>query len=682
MTQAALELQENAVQSLLYLAKQNQKDITLKAPTGSGKTRMMANFMNAMLEQDSNVIFLVSTLSKGKLAMQNYESFVELANACIYPKLKPFYISSGAENSKNTEYSLDIDTSANVYVLPTNQFTKSSRIYKERALLKFLQNIKESGKKIILIRDEAHIATNKLENELQEYFSQILHFSATPKNDTFDVEIKESEAVEAGLIKSVEWCGDSERDLQEDLIEALEKFKELKKVYAKQGINPCFIVQISNEGKAENELEIIKKVVEERGLKWVCFVEKEKEYETNTRLDKVKNKALWQKYVKENGSFIDVVIFKMVITEGFDMPRACMLYQVRDSKSSSLDMQVIGRVRRNPMLKEFERLDSKTQEVFSKAYIYGIQPKENGKKKVWLKGEKQIYDEKSLYKEQANEIIKEFRPFYATMYKEVPKEHIDIESCITPLQEYEFKKSIFQAYREIQKCDDKVREKYAEYVKEFEHFYSFSVSLDAIKNKVKSVVENYDEYLESKCVEIREDVYSFYEESEFSIGSESWIWGSDNDEFGLDSKAEKEWCAILKSLAKTCAKSIEINGDKIYLFGKNFIDKSNIKYEYYDERKRVSYPDFIFKDRGDRIHIFEVKSVNASKSQSIEKEAYTQKIQRLKQAYLSASKITSYIFYLPVKVGQDWQIWCAKNGQTLQENMNKAMFEAKIKEMC
>lgn len=96
----------------------------------------------------------------------------------------------------------------------------------------------------------------------------------------------------------------------------------------------------------------------------------------------------------------------------------------------------------------------------------------------------------------------------------------------------------------------------------------------------------------------------------------------------------------------------------------------------------MSYPDFIFKDRGDRIHIFEVKSVNASKSQSVEKEAYTQKIQRLKQAYLSASKITSYIFYLPVKAGQDWQIWCAKNGQTLHKNMNRAMFEEMIKKMC
>ncbi|KAA8709575.1 hypothetical protein [Helicobacter canis] len=65
----------------------------------------------------------------------------------------------------------------------------------------------------------------------------------------------------------------------------------------------------------------------------------------------------------------------------------------------------------------------------------------------------------------------------------------------------------------------------------------------------------------------------------------------------------------------------------------------------------MSYPDFIFKDKGDRIHIFEVKSVNASKSQSVEEKAYKQKIQKLKQAYLSASKITSYIFISACKSG-------------------------------
>ncbi|MCI6218316.1 MAG: hypothetical protein MR629_07290 [Helicobacter sp.] len=35
---------------------------------------------------------------------------------------------------------------------------------------------------------------------------------------------------------------------------------------------------------------------------------------------------------------------------------------------------------------------------------------------------------------------------------------------------------------------------------------------------------------------------------------------------------------------------------------------------------------------------------------------------------------------MPVKVGEDWQIWCAENGEILHEHMNKAMFEKKFKD--
>lgn len=673
MTQEALELQENAVKQLLYLAQHNQKDITLKAPTGSGKTRMMAAFMHGMLDFDSSIIFLVSTLSKGSLATQNYESFVELASACIYPNLKPFYISSGAE-SKNTEYSLDIDTSANVYVLPTNQFTKSSRIYKERALLKFLQNIKENGKKIMLIRDEAHIATNKLENELQEYFTQTLHFSATPKKDTFDVEIKESEAVKAGLIKSVEWCKDSGMDLQADLTKALEKFKSLKKVYAKQGINPCCIVQISNEGKAEEELEIVKEVIEEKDLRWVCFVEKEKDYESgggNSRLEKVKNKSLWQNYVKEDSSFIDVVIFKMVITEGFDMPRACMLYQVRNSQSKQLDWQVIGRVRRNPCLSYFEKLDKETQEIFSKAYVYGIKPKEDQNKriKVQLKGE--IHE--GLFK---NEIIKEFDPFTITKLKEVPLDDIDISGCLKEDALEYYDTSIFKAYRKLQTCSDKVKEKQKEFVDSYEKWFLFNANLDSIKEKTASVVENYEKYGEVLEVGLRDGIYSFFYGSGKSMFIDSWIWTNDGDEFSFDSKAEEEWFKILNTMKNNYCKSIEIKGGLVYLFGKNFLDKSNVKFDYYHMRKHTSYPDFIFKDKQNRVHLFEVKSVNQGVVALNEKE-YKTKIEKLREAYNYASKKTGYIFYLPVQINDGWKIWKYENGAC--EALNIDGFKAYMK---
>ena len=45
MLQEAVDLQQNAVAELVNKLK-SKKEITFRAPTGSGKTRMMADFMN------------------------------------------------------------------------------------------------------------------------------------------------------------------------------------------------------------------------------------------------------------------------------------------------------------------------------------------------------------------------------------------------------------------------------------------------------------------------------------------------------------------------------------------------------------------------------------------------------------------------------------------------------------
>lgn len=663
MTTAALELQENAVNEI-YACLQDKNEVIFKAPTGSGKTIIMAKLMQKMLENDANLKFLVSSLSKGNLAKQNYEVFKQLCIIKDFKHLKPFYISSGGSLKQKTQYSLDIEFNANVFVLPSNQYTKTSRIYVEKALLAFLENCKQMGKKLILIRDEAHISTNNLK-ELNEYFYKTIHFSATPKDDNFNVCIKESEAVEANLIKSVQFV-ESSKDLQEDLSEALKHFMSVRELYFKQGIRPCFIVQISNEIKGEQEMPIIKRVVEEFGLKWVCFVEKEKDYESNSSLCKVKNKALWQKSVKANDSFIDVVIFKMVITEGFDMPRACMLFQVRNSQSKQLDEQVIGRIRRNPALSYFEKLDKQTQETFSKALVWGIKPNESKKRvKVRLKGE----IPKDLL---GNEIIKEFKPFKITTLENIQATNIDISPCIDKERLKYFGKSIFSTFKDVQNADEKLREKYADFVKSFENFFEFGANLSQIKEAVRAVVEDYENNMHIKEVEIREDLYSFYEKTEKKDKFNHWIWANENDEdnaFGFDSETEKEWCNVLESLAENgYCKSITIkdtndNEKEVYLFGKNFIDKSNIKYDYYDKRIKTSYPDFIFKDKKDGIHIFEVKSVNKGSKFALDENEYKEKIQNLQKAYQKASEKTGYTFYLPIKINDDWQIWLCEKGE-------------------
>ena len=100
----------------------------------------------------------------------------------------------------------------------------------------------------------------------------------------------------------------------------------------------------------------------------------------------------------------------------------------------------------------------------------------------------------------------------------------------------------------------------------------------------------------------------------------------DNDiDFTFDSEAEKKWAEEIKDLSSyTLDKGYEKGKERIvksanpltedfeYLWGKNYLQNSEIKFEYYLNGRHFSYHDFIMKDSYDNIHIFEVKSVNKS----------------------------------------------------------------------
>ena len=119
MTQEMIDLQNEAV-SELFECVLREKECTFKAPTGSGKTYMMSDLMNRILAQDKNVIFVVSTLSKGALGEQNYKAFLNFKNK--FTHLKPHLI----DTNTSGEEGLDIPLDFNVYVLPRD-------LYKELA---------------------------------------------------------------------------------------------------------------------------------------------------------------------------------------------------------------------------------------------------------------------------------------------------------------------------------------------------------------------------------------------------------------------------------------------------------------------------------------------------------------------------------------------------------------------
>ena len=49
---------------------------------------------------------------------------------------------------------------------------------------------------------------------------------------------------------------------------------------------------------------------------------------------------------------------------------------MRDSKSKQLDEQVMGRVRRNPRLLDFERLSDEAQQLAMTSWVWGIIPED------------------------------------------------------------------------------------------------------------------------------------------------------------------------------------------------------------------------------------------------------------------------------------------------------------------
>lgn len=692
MLQEVKDLQNRAVLELLS-EYNNRRETVFKSPTGSGKTYMMADFMNRVLQENQDIVFLVSSLSKGDLAEQNYQKFCEYSENGYFSNLNTYLINS----ETSVEGAIHIPTDYNVYVLPRDLYKKGARLM-ENGLEKFLTKLSFNrqfngfGKTICLIKDECHIATNNIDNILDRYFTKKINISATPKRDQIpNVIITEEEAISASLIKRVEF-GNDEEDYGVEV--AINKFEEIKKDYRNLlGVNPCLIIQISNKEKGDAELQEILHVlekIEHIDLRWMYIVDDEKKYRTN--YDKAENssRSFWKDMAKNKLSKIDVIIFKMVITEGWDIPRACMLYQTRKTRSEQLTKQVIGRVRRNPRLLDFETLSEDAKNLAMTAWIWGRVPEEELKSRtVKLCADGCEVQSEIRLKTTKLKTLKDKLDFDVDLFLQNRKK--DITSP-----------NIFQMYKKLIKADGDIQEMCYEYAKEdISKWIKFAENVEAIAKESNNFVCNYAQSMEltkdnkGNEIEVSMPAQSIYVDSNISIRIKDWVWNRKDGHinFSFDSDAERKWAEILQSLvalnnkeskAQRAIKSIvigkrnpnagqinflgEVEQEKLeaeqkYLWGKNYLQNSEIKYDYYLEGLHSSYPDFIMKDSFDRIHLFEVKSINKSNKIKVDDAQYKAKIQELENCYLQASKLTGHIFYIPLLEKEVWKITMMHNGK-------------------
>lgn len=687
MLQDSKELQQKKVGELFRKAHEGKTELTFRAPTGSGKTWMMADFMNRILAEQHNIVFIVSTLSKGNLAQQNYDSFVTNVRNGNFPNLKPYLINSEA----SSEEDVYIPTDYNVYVLPRDLYKEGS-ILKRGAMQNFLRKMKYGdylehipGKEIYLIKDECHVATTNLDNE-REYWSRIFNFSATPRlgrGQTPDVEMTDEEAQDARLIKEVVL----NEDINATVEDALDKFIEIKSQYDNLlNVHPCLIIQISNKDKAEEEWtqKIRPALDKHQALKWMLIVDaykktgeedKKKYLECDTN-DNVKKKLLpskWKDYAKERHSTIDVIIFKMVISEGWDIPRACMLFQVRDTTSTQLDEQVMGRVRRNPRLLDYETLSPEAQKLATTAWVWGIRPKEM-KKTIPVR----------LYKEGDMGVRTQIQVWTTRLLELTERADFDIHTYMKGQTMPPSNEDIFTLYRKMQQGDEGLTKLCYDYAGEdYYKWWHFMETYDKVRKVYDTFKVDYEKSM-VKDIETSFPVASSYIDNETHNDIETWVWRRydiKSDKYSFDSEAESEWANMLEKLSLRSKGIAELEQqvceEDIYLWGKNFPKNSAICYQYYSNGVHKSYPDFILKDKAGRIHVMEVKCLNGSGKAGFSPEEYVEKVEKLKECYKYCSqKLENHVFHVPIKTGDEWDIWTYQNG--VEDKLTKEQFKASL----
>lgn len=677
VTDEVRELQNEAV-SALFNKINILNEVTFKAPTGSGKTFMMADLMNRVLA-DKSVIFIVSTLSKGGLATQNYQKFLEYSRT-KFTRLAPYLINTNC----TTEERLTISADYNVYVLPRDLVKKTGRL-QAGALKDFLNTMTgktslfdgektvKLTKKIFVIKDECHDATKNLDSLKEEYFSKVINFSATPnlkKGQIPDVEINERQATDAALIKKLEWGEDGDT-----LDKALTEFESTRHAFHELGIRNAFIIQISNKDLAQKQFDdiVTPALKNHPDLKWMYIVDKLKDCKTNDELEKKGvPRAKWKEYLKGPASSIDVIIFKMVITEGYDAPRASMLYQIRDAKSEILKEQVLGRIRRNPCLLGFESLSEEEKTLVTSAKAWGKRPGGGTVINLTLKSGAQ-----GKVKVKTTKLL----PL-------TQKKDFDLGAFLEnkPL-EYNTEQSFFKLAQKVEAAPSDVKTMIYNWAGgDINKWYKAAFNLEKIIAYNNEYILDYEKSMKlgEECA-LPMKTYSISEGNYTLITS--WVWKKTREdaegekkEFSFDSAAERLWAEKLKDLASSVVKTEEdFLKEEVSLWGKNFLPNSEVKFEYYNFGLHNSYPDFVLVDKFDRVHIFEVKSFEARGDIGIDESTYKEKVDCLKEAYKAASKLTKQFFYIPIRQYDKWTIYAFKDGK--ETKMTTDEFEADIKKM-
>jgi len=347
------------------LDKPNNPVCVFKAPTGSGKTIMMAEFLKEFVEhRDDHRSFAFIWAAPRKLHTQSKE------------KLEAYYSDSKALRCSFFEDLMDKIIGQNeILFLNWESINKKGNLIireneQENNLTKILENTREDGQEIILVIDESHHAaqTDTSQNLIRDIDPRVtIEVSATPhlKSD-YVVVVEFDDVKHEGMIKKEVAINPEFQNLKvtdksadEIVLEtALGKREELARAYRKEGgdVNPLVLIQLPDrregfDDKKDEMIMLLKKYgITIQNGKLAIYLSENKENLEN---------------IAKNDNDAEVMIFKQAIALGWDCPRASILVLFREHRSFIFSIQTIGRIMRMPELKHYE-----DHPELNKGYIY------------------------------------------------------------------------------------------------------------------------------------------------------------------------------------------------------------------------------------------------------------------------------------------------------------------------
>lgn len=382
--------QEKAIKNLLDNFKQlwqkpQNTELVFKSPTGSGKTFMMANFVNQLVNQpdwQEDVAFVWITFSDD-LAMQSRDKFREYFfpnTVCRMLTVADFNDGILQKNDilfLNWQKLAAQRAESRVLRRPTDiQLYKESGYYFEDVI----EKTHSDNRKIVLIIDESHTHVSDLAKRvvITPLNPKItIKVSATPFNDVTErdrflgncysgdaalVEVKHEDVVAEGLIKEkivfqteedlMKYANKDQDELLLDL--AIKKRKELEAEYAAHNlkINPLVLIQLPSETAITNELGLVK---EERVTQYLLSkgIDQNKiGYWLNGK-EAEKKKLIG---ITNDDDPREFLLFKLAAGTGWDCPRADILVMYREIGSNTFYKQTLGRILRIPQSNTIHKL--------------------------------------------------------------------------------------------------------------------------------------------------------------------------------------------------------------------------------------------------------------------------------------------------------------------------------------